>query len=222
MMPDLHKRIVEALIAGAVLGWFLTAFVFYPPHAHWNDGLKLGDVATWFSALGTIAAVIVALAFGLRQMTREEAAAKELRSAIANALVVDLLTIRDLLRSNMLQWNASQTSMDDMTLKNWLRRVEWLTLPSFEAYREALPKLGPAAAPHVIEAYGIIIRVARIANGQSTTINSRDDNLNFAKIIVDKTPNVLLAIWRAYKVLKPFTRELSIPGEPTLEDLAKF
>lgn len=154
-MPDLHKRIVTALVVGAVLGWFLTAFVFYPPHAHWNDGLTLGDVATWFAAFFTCAAVVVALAFGLRQMFRDAAAEKELRSAIANALIVDLVTIRDFLITNQKQLNAAKDGINDRDLKNWLRRVQWLTLPSFDAYREVLPKLGLHVAPHVIEAYGV-------------------------------------------------------------------
>lgn len=75
-MSDQDKRIVAAALAGALLGGFFTVFVIYPPHAHWNDDLKLGDVATWLSAFATVAAVIAALNGSKRAIQAE----RELRA----------------------------------------------------------------------------------------------------------------------------------------------
>lgn len=61
MMPGLHKKVLVAVIGGVILGWFLTAFIFYPPHVGWSSELKIGDLATWFAAAGTAFATVVAL-----------------------------------------------------------------------------------------------------------------------------------------------------------------
>ena len=63
------------------------------------------------------------------------------------------------------------------------------------------------------------IRLARIANGIATTVNTHDEEVEFAKLIADKTPGVRLMIWRVIKVLAPYARDLSIPGEPAIEEI---
>jgi hypothetical protein len=221
MMTRIQKVAVCFALLGVVLGWFLTAFVFYPPHARWNEGLGLGDVATWFSAVATFGAVAVALYFGLRQIIREREAERQLRGAIANALLVDLWTIRDLLVASQLKFLAEGENISDDELRNTLNRYRWLQLPSFDNYREQLPKLGADVAPYVVEAYGLVVRLSRISIGQSTAVKSRQDDLQFAQMVYDRTPHALLAIWRADKALKPLTRELILPGEPALADFER-
>lgn len=215
MMTLNHKVAVGFALIGFFFGWLLTAFFFFPPHSRWNEGLGIGDVATWFSAFGTIAAVVVALCFGLRQILRERDAERQLLHALANTLLVDLWTIRLFLNECQNQWGKAGESISDIDLKNTLARFRWLTLPSFDAYREVLPKLGGGIAPYVIETYGLVLRLNRIANGQVTTQNSRKDDLYFAQMVFDKIPNVYLSIWRAEQVLKPIARVLSLPGEPS-------
>lgn len=221
MMTRMQRVAVCFALFGVVLGWFLTAFVFYPPHARWNEGLKLGDVATWFSALATFAAVVVALYFGLRQVIREREAENRLCGVIANAFLVDLWTIRGFLKECQNEWWKAGESISDRDLKNMLTRFRWLTLPSFDVYKDVLPKLGAGVAPYVIEAYGLVIRLARIANGQATTENSRVDDIHFARMVLDKVPNVLVSLWRAEKVLEPYARVLALPGEPQPKDFAE-
>ncbi|MBD8898365.1 hypothetical protein [Rhodanobacter sp. DHG33] len=220
METNLARKAIWAC-GWAFLGVFVTCFLFYPPHAKWNEGLHLGDVATWFSAIGTIAAVVVALSAGFSQRRKDDLAMAELRSSIANALIVDLLTIRSLLTASHLQWGHDGSHLSDQELHNVLRRVQWLNMPSFEAYRESLPKLGAGVAPYVIEAYGVILRTARIALGQSTTVNSNADDREFASKIIERVPVVLLSIWRAHHALSPYARPLTIAGEPTVEDLQR-
>lgn len=220
METNLARKAIRAF-GWVLLGVFVTCFLFYPPHAKWNEGLHLGDAASWFSAIGTFAAVVVALSAGFSQRRKDESALAELRSSIANALLVDLQTIRELLTASRLQWGLDGSHLSDQELHNMLRRVQWLNMPSFEAYRESLPKLGAGLAPYVIEAYGVIIRTARIANGQSTTSNSVADDRNFASMLIERVPFVLLSIWRAHHALGPYVRPLTIAGEPTAEDLER-
>ena len=60
-MTDLQKTAVFSALGGIVLGWFLTAFVFYPPHPGWAMTEHWGDVATWVSGIATLLAVCVAI-----------------------------------------------------------------------------------------------------------------------------------------------------------------
>ena len=133
-MTRVQKVAVCFALLGVVLGWFLTVFVFYPPHARWDEGLDLGDVATWFSAFATVGAAVVALYFELRQIIREREAERQLRGAIANALLVDLWTIRNLLIASQLKFWAEGESISDGELSNTLNRYRWLQLPSFDNY----------------------------------------------------------------------------------------
>lgn len=61
--------------AGAVIGFLVCVFVVYPPRCGWGDN-KWGDVATWASAIGTFAAVAVALGIALRDARRQEERAR--------------------------------------------------------------------------------------------------------------------------------------------------
>src|SRR5215469_7012179 len=71
-MPDLHKKLLIAAFLGMLLGWFIFAFVFYPPHEHWNDDLKVGDVATWLGAVATASAAVVAMLIAGKDRRRRD------------------------------------------------------------------------------------------------------------------------------------------------------
>jgi hypothetical protein len=61
MVPASHRALLFAAAGGFLAGVFSFAFFFYPPHASWDSGMKLGDVATWLGALATFLAVGSAL-----------------------------------------------------------------------------------------------------------------------------------------------------------------
>jgi hypothetical protein len=54
-------RLVWAWLGGVVTGCLLLAFVVYPPAAQWGSSEKWGDIPTWFGAIATFLAVVVAL-----------------------------------------------------------------------------------------------------------------------------------------------------------------
>ena len=93
-MPDLHKKVLLALAVGVVLGWILTAFVFYPPAPGWAMKEHWGDVATWtaasaagVAAAATFYAARVALKAS-RDATANERALRDIERADASAEMV--------------------------------------------------------------------------------------------------------------------------------------
>jgi hypothetical protein len=111
MMPDIHKKVLLAVIGGMILGWFLSAFVFYPPQCGWwahspssqveaktsiaapnNEGfwIKTMDPGNFWialSALATTGAVIVALIVPFRL----DASQNKRRRAVARAALPSML-----------------------------------------------------------------------------------------------------------------------------------
>lgn len=77
MMTDIHKAQVIATLVGVLLGCFLMAFIFYPPHPGWGMKEHWGDWATWFGALGSSSAAAVALFISGRDQRRRDAERKE-------------------------------------------------------------------------------------------------------------------------------------------------
>ena len=61
MMTRIHRVAVWFALLGVVLGWLLTAFVFYPPYPGWFAKDRWGDVATWVAGLATFLAAVIAL-----------------------------------------------------------------------------------------------------------------------------------------------------------------
>jgi hypothetical protein len=104
MMADIHKASIKAASAGAILGWFLTAFVFYPPHSGWGMGVHWGDVATWFAGAGTFAAAIAALWIAGTDRRERKQQKTELASTAGEFLYCDLQWM--LIHANLLQTNA--------------------------------------------------------------------------------------------------------------------
>lgn len=119
------------------------------------------DVWEIVTALGTVGAVVVALAISLTQAWRDWHKVRRIRHAIAPALIGDLVTVREVLKtinetaSKLLQVRMTN-AREVATVVNLGRN---LVMPSFDKFKGLLPDLGSAAAPKVIETYGKIIRI---------------------------------------------------------------
>jgi len=85
-------------LCGVVLGAAVVSFVVYPPVCGWAVEWTADKVASWLSALGTIAAVVVALGIAIHdgRKRRREAVESSLRRArlLATELINAVATLR--------------------------------------------------------------------------------------------------------------------------------
>lgn len=93
MMPDLHKKVLLGVASGVVLGWFFTAFLFYPPHRDWGTGTHWGDVATWFSGTATLLAVCAAIGIPMWQEARRRREQEGHQARSAEILAIELIEL---------------------------------------------------------------------------------------------------------------------------------
>lgn len=199
MMSDLHKKVLTALIGGVILGWFLTAFVFYPPHAGWSSELGVGDLATWFAAAGSVAAAFAARA-AARDALRisNEAAQREAnrfaRQAEVNAahIFTELVLVHDFaevvlpfasaLASRQLgeeQTDSHAKSLTDAA-KHWEMLVTRIDIPSL---RE-LPDECASETAGAVSTVRYICYLVNVANDEWIKKKNLDDLIRAAEEVV--------------------------------------
>lgn len=166
------------------------------------------DGWTIATAIGTIGATLSALGIALWQGIREKYAAKEIRRAIAPALIDDLASAHKLL--DVVQSLASEIHdvrvANQTRIHNILRLVHTLNAPAFDRFVDLLPKLGTSTAPKVIAVYGRIIRTGDAV--RSYAANKEDAKLELASIVNSLKRNAQPLqnnIQEAIALLKRFT-----------------
>ena len=129
-------------------------------------GMHTTDAWEIATAIGTVCAVVVALAISLAQGWRDRRKAHRIRHAIAPALIGDLETVMAVLET--INNAASQLLQVRMTNAREAGVVinlgKSLVVPSFDKFKDILPDLGSIVAPKVIETYGKIIRISALTH----------------------------------------------------------
>ena len=139
-----------------------------------NTGMHTTDVWEIATAIGTVCAVVVALAISLAQGWRDTRKARRIRHAIAPALIGDLETVMEVLK--LINETASHLFQVRMTNAREACVVinlgKSLIVPSFDKFKDILPDLGSVVAPKVIETYGKIIRISALTHTYPTDVTS--------------------------------------------------
>lgn len=78
----MRTRIAVAALAGFAAGVLVLAFVVYPPAPGWGSDAKWGDIPTWFGAVATFLAVLVALFLPAVQAARQRASKRSVAARL--------------------------------------------------------------------------------------------------------------------------------------------
>ena len=179
-MPDLHKKVLVAVTVGAVLGWFLTAFVFYPPHSNWDEKLKFGDIGTWIGAFATFVAAFTALKISRDQATREEQRFKRRAEVHAAYLVSDLGLLYKQLEVVQRFARAVKPSIEDddnfhLAVSDLVECGNQLEVLAKRVDMQSISQLPDECAASTAGAYGAIRQIGlHIATVAATWDRSRD------------------------------------------------
>ena len=99
--PIVGKLCSWPTVVGFIAGAFIVAFVVYPPHVGWGDGMKWGDVATWFGSIMSGGAAIAAwyaarsaLKLARLPVDQQESFRKAKSRAISAAILQELAAAR--------------------------------------------------------------------------------------------------------------------------------
>ena len=162
------------------------------------------DVWEIVTAIGTVSAVVVALAISLTQVWRDWRKARCIRHAIAPALIGDLVTVKAVLdtigetASTLLQ--VRMTNAREAAAVVNLGRS--LVVPSFDKFKDLLPDLGSVVAPRVIETYGKIIRVLALTRTYPTEVASLEQASNVVNALRNGSAQLIDEIERTIPVLE--------------------
>ena len=162
------------------------------------------DVWEIVIAIGTVSAVVVALAISLTQAWRDWHKVRRIRHAIAPALIGDLVTVRAVLKtinetaSKLLQVRMTN-AREVATVVNLGRN---LVMPSFDKFKELLPDLGSAVAPKVIETYGKIIRIMTLTRTYPMHVASLGEASSVVNVLRDGSTQLIDEIEKTIPVLK--------------------
>lgn len=185
MMSELQQKVVLAVVVGGVLGWFLTAFVFYPPHSGWAEHLEMGNVADWLVAVATGAAAYIALWIALRD-GRRIAQEQNARARLAMATLYNpMLGIDTLLEHAEKDALSALEAQDDAavfqanTILMGLKAAHRLMQPMLAIFSPAeaiyLPQdLGTTLAVAVRDGDMYISLVGSAINSYSSAAKNRD------------------------------------------------
>jgi hypothetical protein len=206
-MPVQHRKLIVAVACGVVIGWFVTAFVFYPPSPGWGKKVAWSlNVTDWFTAIGTVGAASAAVWLGLAEQRRRKRTRNEVRNALAHALLTDIVVVRQVLWTQALRWPAECQLIDFRN--NSLQTLAALPIPNIQSYVGLLPKLGPEVAPYVIEAYGVVLRVKELAKMQIMIKRDELGDFEFVKRMVEQQRVIDGSLERAQKALAPHVAPL--------------
>ena len=145
--------------------------------------MACSDGWTIAAALGTIAATISALGIALWQGLRDRIAAREIRRAIAPALIDDLATVVQLMEA--IQALAADVyevrAVNGARVSEVLRLAATLRAPAFDRFKVMLPRLGASTAPKIVAIYGHIVRTGEAIRSYT----SHGGKIQGLSIIVD-------------------------------------
>ncbi|MET0331308.1 MAG: hypothetical protein ABW154_07750 [Dyella sp.] len=113
------------------------------------------------SALGTIGATAVALFFGFFQWFKDRARQRDVRAALARALVADLDAWRDVVATHMSDFDNEDNKplQSEPWLKAWVHELQDPTMPTHKHFHMMFPDLGRTVSTTVVHAYAEAMRV---------------------------------------------------------------
>jgi hypothetical protein len=168
------------------LGFFVCSYIVYPPRCGWGDN-KWGDVATWVSAVGTIAAVATALwiAFRDARFRTQERYAKGL--VLASLLYREVAALRGLLhlaqRDLIGAMKKRSLRVGFERFNNALRRIHEIDITGIEEEKVRISDL-PAQHAIALVKFPVVLRLVRKL-GRETVARHNAGRLSILELEVD-------------------------------------
>lgn len=149
-------RLVYAWLWGVICGALLLAFVVYPPSPNWGADEKWGDIGTWFGAIASFGAIVVALTLAGAADRKDAKKRDDTAAMIATAICDEPRTNRHALEegADIFRIPSGPEMPLEARYAALTERLGVIRVSVFLLFKDAVPSLGRELSVVIATAYG--------------------------------------------------------------------
>ena len=162
--PIIAKLCSWPTVIGFLAGGAAVAFVVYPPHVGWGDGMKWGDVATWVGAVMSGGAAIAAwyaarsaLKLAHLPVAQQESFRIAKARAISAAIVTELAAAQEVMRWGKSTLSGQTAETDEKRASGAIKALRIDKVAMIERFLPELSVFGETNSIVMVSAAGEIL-----------------------------------------------------------------